>query len=116
MSSQAAVHSIDALKDFHDGRFRVHFVTNVDGSDVQHTLRGLDPARTAAVLVSKSFGTQETLLNGRVIRDWLGGGERLYAVSANGAACTGMRTCVAAVSAVVRSRPKLGGVSMIIKS
>jgi glucose-6-phosphate isomerase len=74
---------VDALKDFHSGRFRVHFVTNVDGSDAQHTLRGLDPARTAAILVSKSFGTQETLLNGAVLKAWLGGGERLYAVSAN---------------------------------
>ena len=73
----------DALKDFHGGRFRVHFLTNVDGSDAQHTLRGLDPARTAAILVSKSFATQETLLNGRILRDWLGGAERLYAVSAN---------------------------------
>ncbi|WP_407352192.1 glucose-6-phosphate isomerase [Luteimonas sp. R10] len=73
----------DALKDAHSGRFRVHFLTNVDGSDAQHRLRGLDPARTAAILVSKSFGTQETLLNGKILKDWLGGGERLYAVSAN---------------------------------
>src|SRR5690606_12500958 len=66
-----------------DGRFRLHFVSNVDGSDVERALRGLDPARTAAILVSKSFGTQETLLNGALVRDWLGGGERLYAVTAN---------------------------------
>lgn len=75
---------VDALKDFHSGRFRVHFLTNVDGSDAQHTLQGLDPARTAAILVSKSFGTQETLLNGAILRDWLGDDRRLYAVSANG--------------------------------
>ena len=74
---------VDALKDVHTGRFRVHFLTNVDGSDALHRLRGLDPAKTAAILVSKSFGTQETLLNGAILRDWLGGGERLYAVSAN---------------------------------
>ncbi|MCD9046150.1 glucose-6-phosphate isomerase [Luteimonas sp. MHLX1A] len=74
---------VDALKDAHSGRFRVHFLTNVDGSDAFHRLRGLDPAKTAAILVSKSFGTQETLLNGTILRDWLGGGERLYAVSAN---------------------------------
>lgn len=74
---------VDALKDFHTGRFRVHFVTNVDGSEAQHALRGLDPSRTAAILVSKSFGTQETMLNGSILRDWLGGSERLYAVSAN---------------------------------
>ncbi|MBB5016335.1 glucose-6-phosphate isomerase [Rehaibacterium terrae] len=75
--------AVDALRDFHSGRFRVHFLANVDGSAAQHLLRGLDPARTAAILVSKSFGTQETLLNGAILRDWLGGGERLYAVSAN---------------------------------
>ncbi|MGI8560205.1 MAG: glucose-6-phosphate isomerase [Luteimonas sp.] len=74
---------VEALKDFHTGRFRVHFLANVDGSDAQHLLRGLDPRRTAAILVSKSFGTQETLLNGAILRDWLGGGERLHAVSAN---------------------------------
>ena len=74
---------VDALKDFHDGRLRLHFLANVDGSDAAHLLAGLDPRRTAAILVSKSFGTQETLLNGQVLREWLGGGERLYAVSAN---------------------------------
>jgi glucose-6-phosphate isomerase len=75
--------AVDALKDFHDGRFRVHFLTNVDGSAAQHLLRGLDPARTAGILVSKTFSTQETLLNGALLRDWLGGSDRLYAVSAN---------------------------------
>lgn len=73
--------ALDALRDLDRGRFRIHFLSNVDGNAAAHTLRGLDPARTAAILVSKSFGTQETLLNGGVLRDWLGGGERLYAVS-----------------------------------
>ncbi|MCZ8317630.1 MAG: glucose-6-phosphate isomerase [Lysobacteraceae bacterium] len=75
--------ALDALKDFGDGRFRVHFISNVDAHSAQRVLGGLDPATTAAILVSKSFGTQETLLNGALIRDWLGGGGRLYAVSAN---------------------------------
>jgi glucose-6-phosphate isomerase len=75
--------AVDALRDFHAGRFRIHFLTNVDGSGAQHLLRGLDPARTAGLLVSKSFGTQETLLNGSLLRDWMGGADRLYAVSAN---------------------------------
>jgi len=75
--------AVDALRDFHDGRLRVHFLSNVDGSAAQLLLSGLDPARTAAILVSKSFGTQETLLNGGILRDWMSGSERLYAVSAN---------------------------------
>jgi glucose-6-phosphate isomerase len=75
--------ALDALRDLDRGRFRVHFLSNVDGNAARHVLRGLDPARTAAILVSKSFGTQETLLNGRILRDWLGADERLFAVSAN---------------------------------
>ena len=73
----------DALRDPLPGRFRVHFLSNVDGAAAQRTLAPLDPARTAAILISKTFSTQETLLNGRILRDWLGGSERLYAVSAN---------------------------------
>ena len=75
--------ALDALQDFGDGRFRVHFLSNVDAHAATRLLAGLDPAKTAAILVSKSFGTQETLLNGALVREWLGGGERLYAVSAN---------------------------------
>ncbi len=73
----------DALRPVEGARFRVHFVSNVDGAAMQRTLATLDPARTAGILISKTFGTQETLLNGQILRDWLGGSERLYAVSAN---------------------------------
>ncbi len=74
---------VDALSGPEPGRFRVHFLSNVDGSAAQRVLAGLDPARTAAILISKTFGTQETLLNGRIVREWLGDDARLYAVSAN---------------------------------
>ncbi|MGH8033433.1 MAG: glucose-6-phosphate isomerase [Luteimonas sp.] len=74
---------VDALAFAGPRRFRVHFLSNVDGSAAQRVLDGLDPARTATILISKTFSTQETLLNGRIVRDWLGGGERVYAVSAN---------------------------------
>ncbi len=73
----------DALRAPAGARFRVHFLSNVDGAAAQRTLAPLDPVRTAAILISKTFGTQETLLNGGILRDWLGGSERLYAVSAN---------------------------------
>ena len=69
-------------------RFRVHFISNVDGHAARRVLATLDPARTAAIVISKTFGTQETLLNGGIVRDWLGDfasteGGRLFAVSAN---------------------------------
>ncbi|WP_434031303.1 glucose-6-phosphate isomerase [[Pseudomonas] boreopolis] len=73
----------DALRPVAGARFRVHFVSNVDGAAMQRTLATLDPATTAGILISKTFGTQETLLNGAILHQWLGGSERLYAVSAN---------------------------------
>ncbi|QNN47101.1 glucose-6-phosphate isomerase [Thermomonas brevis] len=64
-------------------RFKVHFISNVDGNAARRALAGLDPKRTAAIVISKTFGTQETLLNGGIVRDWLGDDSRLYAVSTN---------------------------------
>ena len=73
---------VDALA-LPGARFRVHFLSNVDGNAARRVLAGLDPARTAAILISKTFSTQETLLNGRIVRDWLGDDARVYGVSAN---------------------------------
>lgn len=74
---------VDALSGPTPGRFRVHFLSNVDGAAAQRALAMLDPKRTAAILISKSFGTQETLLNGAILREWLKDDSRLFAVSAN---------------------------------
>ena len=75
--------AVEALRDFGDGRLRIHFLNNADASNTAALMARLDPARTAVVLVSKSFGTQETLLNAALLRPWLGDDSRLYAVSAN---------------------------------
>lgn len=74
---------VDALSPPTPGRFRVHFVSNVDGAATQRVLAGLDPRRTAAIMVSKTFGTQETLLNGAIVREWLGTDTHLLAVTSN---------------------------------
>jgi len=65
-------------------RMRVHFLANVDGHAAAALLSRLDPRRTRVCLVSKSFGTQETLLNGVLLRGWLGdgGASRMLAVTA----------------------------------
>ncbi|GAB1595879.1 glucose-6-phosphate isomerase [Lysobacter claricitrinus] len=73
----------DALTPAGSSRIRVHFLSNVDGHAAQRVLARLDPSRTAVLLISKTFGTQETLLNGRVLREWLGDDSRVYAISAN---------------------------------
>ena len=75
--------AVDALAGIGPSRLRVHFLSNVDGQAAQRVLAGLDPKRTAVVLISKSFGTQETLLNGAILRAWLDDDSRLYAVTAN---------------------------------
>lgn len=75
--------AVDALAPVGEAEFRVHFLSNVDGHAAQRALARLDPARTAALLISKSFGTQETLLNGAILRDWLGDDSRLFAITSN---------------------------------
>lgn len=75
--------AVDALRDCHSGRFRIHFLANVDGSAARQLLASLESPRTAVILVSKSFTTQETLLNGAILRDWLGDSKRVYAVTTN---------------------------------
>ena len=49
----------------------VRFVSNIDGSDLAGKLAGLDPAQTLIVVVSKTFGTLETLENAQAARAWI---------------------------------------------
>jgi glucose-6-phosphate isomerase len=61
----------DALRDFADRSLTVRFVSNVDPADVREATRDLDPEETLVVVCSKTFTTLETLVNARVLRDWL---------------------------------------------
>ena len=58
-----------ALKPY-GGNIRAHFVSNVDPSHLVDTLEDLDPATTLFIVASKTFTTQETLLNAQAARDW----------------------------------------------
>jgi glucose-6-phosphate isomerase len=49
----------------------VHFVSNVDGSQIVDTLAKLDPETTLFLVASKTFTTQETITNARQARRWL---------------------------------------------
>lgn len=60
-----------ALTPYHDGSTRVHFVSNIDAHELLHVLNDLDPARTLFLIASKSFGTEETLCNARIARDFI---------------------------------------------
>ena len=48
-----------------------HFVANVDGAEINTVLRNCDPETTLIVIASKTFTTQETLMNARTARAWL---------------------------------------------
>lgn len=61
----------DAL-DEGDSAVRVHWLSTVDGRRVRRLLATLDPAKTGMVVASKSFSTEETLLQAEFIRNWLG--------------------------------------------
>ncbi|HYE00153.1 MAG TPA: glucose-6-phosphate isomerase [Alphaproteobacteria bacterium] len=60
----------EALTPYADGP-RCHFVSNVDGTHIAETLKGLDPAATLFVVASKTFTTQETMANAATARAWL---------------------------------------------
>eukprot|EP00889_Picochlorum_renovo_P008772 jgi/Picre1/35802/NNA_003262.t1 len=59
----------EALKNA-DGR-TLTFLANVDPVDCVNALKHLDPERTLAIIVSKTFTTAETMRNARTVRAWL---------------------------------------------
>lgn len=60
----------EALKPYWKKGRTVHFVSNVDGTHIQETLKGLSPETTLFIVASKTFTTQETMTNARSARDW----------------------------------------------
>jgi len=60
-----------ALKPYQSDAPRPHFVSNVDGTHLAETLKGLDPSTTLFIVASKTFTTQETMTNARSARQWL---------------------------------------------
>ncbi len=65
----------EALKAYKN-HLNLHFVSNVDGTHIVETLKGLNPETTLFLIASKTFTTQETMANAHSARDWFiaGGG------------------------------------------
>ena len=59
-----------ALQPYHQAGLNVHFVSNVDGSQIEQVLANLNPATTLFIIVSKTFTTQETITNATTARSW----------------------------------------------
>ncbi|CAG2145180.1 Glucose-6-phosphate isomerase [Cupriavidus yeoncheonensis] len=49
---------------------RMHFVSNVDGTELAEALERLDPRRTLMIVCSKTFTTLETMANAHSARQW----------------------------------------------
>ena len=62
--------AVIALEEYAHPKLRFHFVSNVDGHDIEPVLKRLDPAKTLVIVASKTFTTQETLANANVAREW----------------------------------------------
>ena len=60
-----------ALADFVAPGLRLHFVSNVDGADLEAVLAHCDPAQTLFIVVSKTFTTVETMANADTARRWI---------------------------------------------
>jgi glucose-6-phosphate isomerase len=70
-SDLGPVMATEALRPYWQDGLRAHFVSNVDGTHLVETVKGLDAARTLFIVASKTFTTQETLMNARSARAWL---------------------------------------------
>ena len=70
-SDLGPVMATEALKPYAKPGLFVHFVSNVDGTHLAETLKALDPATTLFIVASKTFTTQETLVNAEAAKAWL---------------------------------------------
>ena len=61
----------EALEHDAGSGLRVHFVSNVDPSDISETLKNLDPKTTLFIVASKTFTTTETMANANAAREWI---------------------------------------------
>jgi glucose-6-phosphate isomerase len=70
-SDLGPVMATEALRPYWKPGLSVHFVSNVDGTDIAEKLRHVDPETTLFLVASKTFTTQETMTNARTARAWL---------------------------------------------
>ncbi|SER09704.1 glucose-6-phosphate isomerase [Pedobacter rhizosphaerae] len=59
----------EALKHYKN-HLNIHFVSNIDGTHIAETLKGLNAETTLFLVASKTFTTQETMTNAHSARTW----------------------------------------------
>ncbi|MCK9563125.1 MAG: glucose-6-phosphate isomerase [Bacteroidales bacterium] len=60
----------EALRPYKKEHISTHFVSNVDGTHIAETLKGVNPETTLFIIASKTFTTQETMANAESAKEW----------------------------------------------
>jgi glucose-6-phosphate isomerase len=60
-----------ALSRLQHPSLRVHYVSNLDGAHIAPLLTRLNPSTTLFIIASKTFTTQETMINAHTARAWI---------------------------------------------
>ncbi|RHW74910.1 glucose-6-phosphate isomerase [Colwellia sp. RSH04] len=63
--------ALSALSRYNSSSLKVHLLANVDGDAIENKLEKLDAETTLVIVISKTFTTQETLLNAQVVKEWM---------------------------------------------
>ena len=59
-----------ALTPYSSDSLKVHYVSNVDQTDIVEKLKPLNPETTLFIIASKIFSTQETMMNAKSAKNW----------------------------------------------
>lgn len=63
--------ALSALVPYHQQGLKAHVLANVDGDAAQEKFAKLNAETTLVVVISKTFSTQETLLNATIVKAWM---------------------------------------------
>jgi len=61
----------EALRPYSIHDLHIHYVSNIDENHINNTLETLNPDTTLFIISSKSFTTQDTLVNAQTAKAWL---------------------------------------------
>ena len=62
---------LSALEHYRDLSINVHVIANVDGGSLEEKLKKVNVETTLVVVISKTFTTQETMLNAKAVKEWM---------------------------------------------
>jgi glucose-6-phosphate isomerase len=79
--------ALEALRAEADGP-EVRFIANIDPAEFDDAVAGFDPEATLVVVASKTFTTQETMVNAAAAREWLRAAVGEHAVARHFVAAT----------------------------